>query len=397
MKNIYRNTFLKRFAAALLASLLALSASACHGSGGEIPVGNNGFQKSMHQSLFSPMDLMCETEGGVYFQKDLYLYYLGKVSGDVTVLCGRPDCVHRGVDCNAYISARALWFAGGRLYCVPNGAERKVISLKPDGTGRRTVQELQFAPGAAPSSYTRPICHRGVVYYVLNDVLWSVPLGGDTGDARALWTGAEAKSGGEQGLALTLWADGESVYFMASIKTPAGGRRDTLFAVDAPEGPAREVWATPGEGEVGRWSKTGVSPTAWYVLDGSIYFFLAGNGLWRQSFEGGEPEKLADTTENVPYGAAVFSDAYMAVIQDAIYGGEPGDAFYVYGLDGALERELPLASLYAQTGAVTDCVPLFITGNHLYFALTAGPEGGELHLARASIETGETQELYTWN
>lgn len=96
-----------RFLAALLAALLTFSLTACNkNNGGEVNIpadqtGSEDFQKNMHQSLVRNIAYACETDEGIYFQWEAYVYYLEKASKKVTVLCGKPDCVHWGDDCNA--------------------------------------------------------------------------------------------------------------------------------------------------------------------------------------------------------------------------------------------------------------------------------------------------------
>ena len=388
----------------LLTSLTILSLAACQRSGVNIPDGQTGdedFQRNMHQSLYPGLTQMCETDVGIYFQKDAYLYYVDKTSKKAAALCAKPDCSHSDTSCNARLNTAGMWFTGGKLHCVTSAGEKVVLSLKPDGTGRRTVQELKFSLGASPASYTAPIYHRGYVYYVYNDVLYAVPLGGGADDARAIWgqgAGGDGHSETRDDLNLTLWADGDSVYFMANMEQPDGSFKDTLFAYDTLKGQVRQVWATPDGAQVGTWNKTGVSPSQWYVLDGSLYFFLAGNGLWRSDLDSGETVKLADTTARVPYGTAVFSDRYMCLVRDATHGDNTGgDTFFIYGLDGALLKELSLTGLYHEIGDAADCVPLFVSENDLYFMVRTGALSQGLHLCCVSIESGEITQIYTWD
>ncbi len=284
----------RRFVCVLLTALTLTALAACHKAGVTVPAGQTGsedFQKNMHQSDYPVITQMCETDSGIYFQKDTYLYYVDKDSKKAVVLCGKPECNHNSTACNARLNTMGLWFTGGKLHCVTYTGKKEVLSLEPDGTGRRAVQALMFSPDASPASSTHPIYHRGRVYYVYNDVLYAVPLGGKADDARAVWgaeTHGDSADPAKADLNLTLWADGDSVYFMANMEQPDGSFKDTLFACDTAGGQARRVWVTPDAGEVGTWNKTGVSPSRWYVLDGSIYFFLAGNGLWRSDLDSGE-------------------------------------------------------------------------------------------------------------
>ncbi len=419
---------IKELLSVLLAALLTLSLTACQkevGGKADMPAvqtASGDFQKNMRQSKYFYITDMCETEDGVIFDRDGFLYYLDKEEKRATILCAKPDCPHTGKDCNAKLNTRGMWSCGDRLYCVTytdggNGG-KLVTSMERDGTGRRDVQELLFAPGGSQSSYDRPVFYGGDVYYVYNDVLYRVPLGGKKEDAQALW-GEDAGNGNDgpflftgNELHLTLWPDGEFVYFMANLEQSDGTYKDTLFAYGIKDRQVRQVWATPEEAEVGAWDTAGVSVSAWYVLDGTIYFYLAGNGFWRSSLTGGGTELLAATGDKAAYGTVLFSDDYMCLLNDlpgdrvGRIENEGGDAIFVYGLDGTLQKELPLAALFDEVPGIAGFAPLFISHHELYFIADAGAWGdivnGTQYKAKQDIlcvlnlDTGAITQIYTW-
>ena len=375
------------------------------------------FQKNMHQSKYFYITDMCETDAGVYFNYNGYLYYLNKKDKRATILCAKPDCQHKGKDCNAWINSWGMWRCEDKLYCITfaNGGNggKFVTSMANDGTERRDVQELSFNPGGSRSSYDRPVFYGGDVYYVYNDVLYRVPLGGDKEDAKALW-GEDAGNGGGgplmitgNELHLTLWADGEYIYVMANIEQCGGTYKDTLFAYSIKDKQIRQVWAVPDEAEAGKWDTTGVSVSAWYVLDGTIYFYLAGNGFWRSSLNSGETVLLAGTGDTAEYGTALFSDDYMCLLND-LPGehneNEGGDTFYIYGLDGTLQKELPLTALFNAVDGITGFSPLFLSENEIYFVVDAGSWGDIKNgvqyedktdiLCSVNVDTGEVTQIY---
>lgn len=400
----------------LLAALLIITMAACNRL--EIPsdqTAGGGFQKNMRQSKYTYILDMCETDAGAYLNYNGFLYFLDKESKRATVLCGKPDCEHKNSDCGAWINTRGMWYGGDKLYCVSyakgNGG-KFVTSLNPDGTDRRTVQELQYEANGVQSSVTGAIYYRGDVYYVWNDVLYHVPLGGDREDAEALW-GEE--NGGTSGgtilltgdeLRFTLWADGDNVYFMVNLKGDDGTRRDTLFACHITDGTVSQVWRTPDKAEVGDWDTAGVSVSSWYVLDGYIYFYLSGNGLWRSGLPGGEPELLADTGKIARYGTALFSDTYMCLLND-LPNQQGGDTIFVYDLNGALQKELPLKPLADEAEGITGFAPLFISDSELYFVAHAGARGDIVNgvqyedkndiLCCIDLKTGEITRICNWH
>ena len=103
----------KRLLVALLAALLTLSLAGCGNENGlDIPANQTSsrdFQKNMHQSKYLSITDMCETDTGVYFNYNGYLYYLSKKDKRATILCAKPDCQHKGKDCNAWINSWGMW------------------------------------------------------------------------------------------------------------------------------------------------------------------------------------------------------------------------------------------------------------------------------------------------
>ncbi len=444
----------RRFPAALLAAVLALLLSACYEKAG-VSAGGEGagfrqvdeslFQKHLRQSGSADIDDICETDAGFYFISDLgpglkfRLYYMDRASKRVTVLCAKPDCDHTDGTCNAMIDGFCLWTDGEKLYFARSehageGSEwrdlgKRVYSEELDGTGRREVMSLELAPvnGRALSSFDRPAYHKGTLYFVYNGAVYAVPLDGDIEDARRIW-GEDysdgASSGGYSAVDpeephYELWADGDFIYFMVNVTQPDGTQKDTLFAYNTADKRAYQVWQTPDAEEVGTWETTGVSVSRWYVLDGTIYFYLSGGDFWRSDLETGETVRLADTHEKTLYGTAVFSDDYMCLLNDhpiinlatgeywlGVGLHEGGDTVFVYTLDGELTGELPLDSLSARLGKINGYSLLFCDGENVYFNADAGymsePVNGASHklqnnlLCCVNIKSGEITEIYNW-
>ncbi len=424
---------LKRLLSALLATLLTFSLAGCQENDLNIPDGQTGtddFQKNLHQT--DKLSFL-ETDAGYYFSWSS-LYYLDKDTMKVTEVCGKPDCDHTDdAICNARIHADYLLTGGERIYYIGYDHDPKTVgSVKYDATGRETVQELKFNEfSASQSSYDQAIYHRGYVYYISDDILYRVKLGGEKDSAEEIWKpedagSAQAHAGGmidfnPNAIHYTLWADGDTLYFMANVQASDGTYKDVLFQCGLNGSDVKQIWVTPGAEDVGEWEKTGVSVSQWYIMDGYIYFFLAGNGLWRTELSSGKNEKLAETSEKTQYGSAIFSDDYMCLVNDypvLFYGyTEPqpggmfryyGDTIFVYGLDGEFKKEIPLGGLYEDPAEMAQIDLLFCSGNEVYFLTTgmsllegAGPYAGltghkgDINLCRADIETGEVEMIYT--
>ncbi len=431
----------KRALAVLLAGLLTLSLGGCSndkesGGGGNSPestpggantvegqVNSEEFQKNFHQQTEKLSFLA--TDQGYYFSYS-GLYFIDPETQKATMVCGKPDCNHLDdAICNARIHADYLLKGGDRIYFVGYSNDPKeVSSVRLDATGRETVQELKFNEFSnSQSSYGEAIYHRGYVYYVSDDILYRVKLGGDKDSAEEIWSPANAGSSQSHGnlvdfnpnaIQYKLWADGDSLYFMANVQTAEGTYKDVLFQCGLDGGDVQQVWVTPNKEEVGEWEETGVSVSQWYVTGGFLYFYLSGGDMWKTELSSGKTEKLADTHEKTQYGTAVFSDEAMCLLNDVPktsadseevnldsalrhYG---GDTIYIYNLDGALIKEIPLTAVQADLGDLYSIDMLCCDGTDVYFDATqwtygtneygwhSGNTGTEI-LYRANFETGE--------
>ncbi len=424
----------KKLLAAVLAALLTLSLAACDKGGLGIPSGQvttDDFQKNLHQT---DRVTFVETDTGFYFAYG-WLYYMEKGDLRTTLVCSKPECDHQDEDiCNGIINGSMLC-GGDKLHFLTlkwtDGAPARLVhSIGWDGTGRETVQALKFQEtSASQSSYDPEIYHRGYIYYVSDDVLYRVKLGGEKDSAEAIWKPENAgQAQSHDGIIdfdpnaihFTLWADGETLYFMVNAQTEDGTYKDVLFQCDLDGSDVRQVWVTPDKEDVGEWETTGVEVSQWYITDGYIYFYLAGNGFWRTELASGKNERLADTSEKVPYGSAIFSDDYMCVFNDypILFYGVPtptpggmfrsyGDTVFVYGLDGTFVKEISLKNLYDDPNAMAETHLLCCAGNDIFFLtigrtpaagsgmVSATTKQGDTNLCHANIETGEVEVIYT--
>lgn len=431
---------MKKMLTAVLAVLMTISLSACGGNTGntKLPAPQSGgsgsdFQKNMAGSNSSEIENLCETEKGYYLQYDAFIYYVDKESKTATILCNKPECSHSDDHCNAWTNGYSLSAFNEKLYfnnmdyVEENGKYKNygevLYSMEFDGTKHDMTQALEFTVnGNSMQNIVKPIIHRGIVYFAYNGILYGVPLGEDIKNAVKIF-GDETKeiTGGitvvnPNALQYKLWADGDTVYFMLNLQQPDKTYKDTLFSYQPESGEVRECWKTPDKNEVGAWEKSGVSPSAWYIKDGYLYFYLSGNDLWRADLATGKNERLAKTSEKTKYGSAVFSDQFMCLLNDTpgnqfdLIGNSQsytgGDTLYIYDLDGAFIKEVSLKDLY-KNSKIEHCSLLFCSGNDIYFLVDAttwnDPIDGiaspntDLILCCADIESGELKQVYGWN
>ena len=416
----------KRLIAAILSLFLTLTLAGCKKDGDlNIPAsqpGSDDFQKNLHQTdeIF-----FLETDAGYYFSWGS-LFYIEKGTMNTTRVCAKPDCDHTDdAICNSRIRADYLLTGGERIYYVGYDTDPKEVrSVKPDATDCEIVQELKFQEtSVSQSSYDLAIYHRGYIYYVSDDILYRVKLGGEKDSAEEIWKPEDAgttQSYGDQvqfnpnGIRYTLWADGDLLYFMANVQTTDGTYKDVLFQCDLTDMSVKQVWVTPDKDEVGEWERTGVSVSQWYITNGYIYFYLSGGDMWRTELATGKLEKLADTHEKTQYGSAIFSDDYMCLLNDMPVNFEgdltpgglfrtAGDTIFLYGLTGTYIKEISLEKMIDELGTNLEVDMLMCDSTDVYFLATTTTYStqngatvgntGTIILWRANFETGEVSQV----
>lgn len=420
---------MKRFLTAALAVILTLSLAACgDGSSANLPSISTGdtsvlgtdFQKDMSQSSYWLMQMgnISETEDGYYFIWSRMVYYMDKETGECTILCGKPDCTHEyssgGGECNAQTGSILLSYYNGKLYytssnsVLENGSYvdygNRLYSMNLDGTDHEVVQGLDFVVGGNTSfNINVPMIHRGNIYFSYSGMLYTAALGDAVQDAVKIF-GDEIVSDGSyvvdtNAMYYELWADGDTVYFMAkNVKQSNGTYKDTLFTYDPQTGKTEQVWQVPDKSEVGEWDTAGVSVNQWYVSNGYIYFFLRGNDIWYTELSTGETNRLIDL--KIEAGVTAFSSEYIAVI-DQEYNGfyssdgsdvDGGDTLYIYDYTGTLVNEVSLQKFYDENDKVSTCDLLWV-GNGKVYILVDATTVGTIN-ANTGVSTPTVQRHY---
>lgn len=143
-------------------------------------------------------------DGYYYFDRfgDSLLHFHDFASGQTVVLCNRPNCDHKSVDCNATVSGmemlvQYLQFYDGNLYLIgtTNGLSQDVSvwRVSADGTVRGLVGNVMTISNGGSFHC---IIHRGYVYCTLGTdepennrevPIYRLSLSGD-GDAKEIQT-----------------------------------------------------------------------------------------------------------------------------------------------------------------------------------------------------------------
>lgn len=134
---------------------------------------------------FAQAHAYCATDDAVYFRVwmgDDAILYADKASGIGGVLCGKPECDHKGADCNAVVDyARAATPMGiadydGALWVATGWA---IYRMNYDGSGHEEIRKLDSELVTA-MKFHNVFFHRGYAYYVgrTQDVEDGVPASG---------------------------------------------------------------------------------------------------------------------------------------------------------------------------------------------------------------------------
>lgn len=130
---------------------------------------------------------VAESENGYYIwerlnQDQFYprLMFMDKVSGRVVPLCNRPDCIHEGKECNAYlpeidfgadgVNKQYLQYYEGDLYAIglSKDAYVSVFRIKADGSEWEICTKLYRTDYATTGHWKTPeiLIDGGYVYFV---------------------------------------------------------------------------------------------------------------------------------------------------------------------------------------------------------------------------------------
>ena len=103
---------------------------------------------------------ICQISESVYlFATNQFIYYYDEAAGQSGKLCGKPECTHASVSCNAYVGTgeETIQMYDGKLYFSED--YNVLYRMNPDGTDREQVMRLNVGDGNADLRI-----HRGYVY-----------------------------------------------------------------------------------------------------------------------------------------------------------------------------------------------------------------------------------------
>ena len=363
-------------------------------------IDTTGFQKEMNVQHPFRLSAVCKTEVGYYFDNEGLLYFLDRTTGNVTIVCGRPECSHTDNDCNAWVNTPMLSFYQGKLYYVNADAKSDsmytLYSVEPDGTNHTKIQRLQheFAPWRTVLG--DPILTNGNLFFLEGDTqIYTVKLGEDVSKAVLVF---EDDMSHKLESKWQFWVDGSNVYAMNHILDDTGYNQDILYRLGATQSETREIWRST---EITK----SVSDASWYITNGHLYYYFSGSDLWDIALETGDIKKMIALADTVKSATALFTDSYFILLDDqpdskwGIQSGwrEGGKKITVYDYSGNLLGEVSLSSIFEKYSDAVQCSPVFADGSCVYVLVYRGAYMSTSNLLyQIDWEKGSVYEVTNW-
>ena len=363
-------------------------------------IDTTGFQKEMNVQHPFRLRVACKTEAGYYFNNEGLLYFLDGATGNVTVVCGRPECDHKGNDCNAWVNTHMLSYYQGKLYYVNADAKSNsmwtLYSVEPNGTNHTKIQRLQHEFVPWRTVLGNPILTNGNLYFLEGDTqIYTVKLGEDVSKAVLVF---------EDDMSHTLesswkfWADGSDVYAMNHILDDTGYNQDILYRLGATQSGTREIWRSAG-------ITKSVSDASWYITNGHLYYYFSSSDLWDIALETGDTKKMIALADTVKSATALFTDSYFILLDDrpdsqwGVQSGfrEGGKKITVYDYSGNLVGEISLQSIFDKYSDAVHCSLVFADGSCVYALIDRGTYMSTSNLLfQINWEKGSIYEVTNW-
>ena len=226
------------------------------------------------------------TSEGCYWMCDGILLYCDHGSEEVIRLCGRPDCTHSDMTCNAHFyNGTNVNYYDGSLYVT---RETQLIRLNPDGTGRVNVIDPKDIMAQGSKGFTAPhvwneIYLAGISYVADGGELKTDYYYSKLGDEMTDFIKTDAIRG--------MQTDGNQYIVM--------DREDSsilLWDTDTNE----TTYLTQSNDRRGYYG----AEECWYIDNGVIY---------RLVYETGEAEAMLDIGEQGGHALLCFSDCMIVI------------------------------------------------------------------------------------
>lgn len=398
---------MKKLFSILLAGAMLFSLAAC----GQKPKNDcklppdpksaaTAFQQEFHLAHTAESARGCAADNGYYFVGGKhFVHFVEKETMKSTILCGKPQCRHTDQTCNASVpwAEHITWYDGRLYYDGPNDKDGTwcLYAMDADGTNHAQVQELWPSANGVSTMQLQFVLNHGLICFVSNE--GKEVRAGKLGDrledtVLLLLTDNEIIEGDEfTGNEYQLWADGSYFYIMV-VEKQYKYFKQTLYCYDPEKGSVEAVWTVPDQAEVGTWDTAGVTVNGWTVRDGSLYYFLSGNGVYQYSFEEQANKRLFACKE----------ESTAAFDRESVYIDNRKNAISVYDFSGKLAGTLDYSSIYHNGGMAGSSLGVRIAGTdeqYLFlvthnFSQGSGSDTQLYYCKKASIGAEKPQPLF---
>ena len=347
----------------------------------------SGFQRNMN--INSPLRLptVCKTENGYYLQNEGVLYFFDSALGRMIVVCGKPECPHNDVDCNAWINSKLLSYYDGKLYYAQGDSIHNsyitLCSMNLDGTDHKDIQVIQKAEPGWRVNCADPIFVNGVVCFMEPDhSVYRVGLGQNVENAVMIIAGEQEKMLDTSGW--KFWADGETVYAMNRYMDNNGNEHDSLYLLGDNTSNTKKIWSS-------QQIVNSISADAsWYLMNGRLYYYASGSELWNIDLSSGNSQKIA-LSGNTSGGTVTFTDENIIILS------ADNREITVFDYNGVNKAKIDLSSIYRTYSDIVDSELVFADGGNVfllaYHQTIMSPSSA---LYQIDWMNGRLREIDTW-
>lgn len=151
---------IKKLMYIVLVMLALVSLLAC-GNNTKTDISGNGATLDDTQPYFDPnFHQVAKSDKGYYFIRNKsigrmkksheFLCFWDSSSGECIELCGKAECDHKNVKCDAYLGENEymmnIYFYQNKLYLIKRAGSRAILEeVNPDGTDRKEVGDVGIA------------------------------------------------------------------------------------------------------------------------------------------------------------------------------------------------------------------------------------------------------------
>lgn len=316
----------------------------------------SGFQNNMNVNSPLRLPTACKTEKGYYVQNEGLLYFFDNALGKMIVVCGKPECPHNDVDCNAWINSKLLSYYNGKLYYAQGDSIHNsyitLCSMNLDGTDHTDVQVIQMAEPGWRVNCAAPIFVNGVIYFMEPDhSIYRVGLGQDVKNAVMLISSEQEKMLDTSGW--KFWADGENAYAMNRYMDNNGDEHDQLYLLGDNAANTRKIWSSSQI--VNSISEN----TSWYIMNGHLYYFALGSELWNIDLSSGNSQKIT-LSGNTSGGTVTFTNENIIILS------ADNREITVFDYNGVNKAKIDLSSIYRTYSDIVDSELVFADGGNVF-------------------------------